>query len=138
MILDLLSSYSQVEQFDLVSAYHRRLTGQDKNVQLNCARRWSGWEMATSRLITDHDLLKRIDSAEWTLQFAKIEAYVSQFSGDIGSCWDLKLNRINFDEPLSVYWIAEAYCLMQPVDRPITITSTWKLYSGSFVRCKNE
>lgn len=60
----------------MVSAYHRRLTGSDLSVQLECARRWSNWEMATSRLIVDQDLLKRADSDQWALQFARIESYV--------------------------------------------------------------
>jgi len=60
-----------------MSAYHRRLTGSDADVQLQCARSWSSWEMSTSRLIVDHDLLKRVDADSWALQFAKIEAYAS-------------------------------------------------------------
>ena len=71
---DIYIVYFQAERYDLVSAYHRRLTGNDTVVQLNCARRWSVWEMATSRLIVDHDLLNRAESDEWALQFAKIEA----------------------------------------------------------------
>jgi len=61
----------------MMSAYHRRLTGRDAHVQLECARSWSSWEMSTSRLIVDHNLLKRVDSDLWALQFAKIEAYVA-------------------------------------------------------------
>jgi len=60
-----------------MSAYHRRLTGADADIQLECARRWSRWEMSTSRLIVDHDLLKRVESDLWALQFAKIESYAS-------------------------------------------------------------
>jgi len=62
-----------------MSAYHRRLTGSDPDTQLECARCWSAWEMSTSRLIVDHDLLKRVDSDTWALQFAKIEAYAAFF-----------------------------------------------------------
>ena len=65
----------QVERHDLMSAYHRRLTGTDTDVQLECARSWSSWEMTTSRLIVDQDLLKRVESDVWALQFAKIESY---------------------------------------------------------------
>lgn len=58
-----------------MSAYHWRLVGHDEQVQLQCAQRWSAWEMTTSRLLVDHDLLKRVETAAWALQFAKIEAY---------------------------------------------------------------
>lgn len=32
--------------------------------------------MATSRLIVDHDLLKRAETDAWALQFARIEVWV--------------------------------------------------------------
>lgn len=64
----------QVERGDLMSAYHRRLTGENEELRLECARRWSAWEMATSRLLVDRDLIKRASSDEWALQFARIES----------------------------------------------------------------
>jgi len=70
-----LEPIPEVERFDMMSAYHRRLTGSDRDVQLKCAQRWSAWEMATSRLIVDHDLLKRAEKDIWALQFARIEVH---------------------------------------------------------------
>lgn len=64
-----------VERHDMMSAYHRRLTGDDSEVQLKCAQRWSAWEMATSRLIVDPELLKRVEADAWALQFARIEVH---------------------------------------------------------------
>jgi len=61
----------------MMNAYYRRLTGSDSEVQLSCARSWSTWEMSTSRLLVDRDLLKRVESDAWVLQFAKIESYAS-------------------------------------------------------------
>jgi proline iminopeptidase len=65
----------EVERFDMMGAYYRRLTGDDPEVRIKCAQRWSAWEMATSRLLVDHDLLKRAESDTWALQFARIEAH---------------------------------------------------------------
>ena len=59
-----------------MSAYHRRLTGDDAAVRLKCAQRWSGWEMATSRLFVDPELIKRAEADEWAIQFARIESLV--------------------------------------------------------------
>lgn len=70
-----LKPIPKVEHFDLLGAYHRRLTGSDQEVQLACARSWSTWEMATSRLFVDQELLKRAELDDWALQFAKIEAH---------------------------------------------------------------
>ena len=63
----------QVERVDMIGAYYRRLLGDDEAVKLECARRWSQWEMATSRLIFDPALLRRTESDVWALQFARIE-----------------------------------------------------------------
>ena len=51
-----------------------RLTGDDKEVQLVCAKAWAGWEMNTLRLIPDQEAIqKRLDNSDWALQFAGIE-----------------------------------------------------------------
>jgi proline iminopeptidase len=63
----------EVERHDLMSAYHRRLTGNDDAVRQHCAKAWSTWEMVTSRLIHDPELLKRAENDTWSLQFASIE-----------------------------------------------------------------
>jgi proline iminopeptidase len=65
----------EVERHDMMSAYYRRLTGTDRASQLLCAQRWSGWEMATSRLHVDSDMLSKTDSDVWSLQFARIESH---------------------------------------------------------------
>ena len=56
-----------------MSAYYRRLTSDDKKVQLEAAREYSKWEMATSRLFVDEELLKKAEQDTWCLQFARIE-----------------------------------------------------------------
>ncbi|KAK2149803.1 hypothetical protein LSH36_436g05014 [Paralvinella palmiformis] len=64
-----------VERHDLVSAYYRYLTSADKAKQLECAKAWSNWEMATSRLHEDPQLLNKTESDIWSLQFARIECH---------------------------------------------------------------
>ncbi len=38
------------ERNDFVAAYYKRLTGNDEEEKLRCAKAWSTWEMATSQL----------------------------------------------------------------------------------------
>lgn len=38
------------ERHDFVTAYYKRLTGNDEQQKLRCAKSWSTWEMATSQL----------------------------------------------------------------------------------------
>ncbi len=59
----------------MVGAYYRRLTGQDEEQRLLCAKHWSGWEMATSRLHIDEKMLQKTENNQWSLQFACIEWY---------------------------------------------------------------
>ncbi|XP_052246964.1 probable proline iminopeptidase isoform X2 [Dreissena polymorpha] len=65
----------EVERGDLMGAYHRRLTCEDENVRTECAKAWSKWEMATSRLHVDPTLLQRAEEDSWALQFARIECH---------------------------------------------------------------
>ena len=72
------TSRTQVERHDMISAYYRRLTGDDESVRLECARRWSSWEMAMSRLRVDASMLKRAESDVWALHAARrMERYDS-------------------------------------------------------------
>ena len=51
-----------------------RLTGDDKEVKLRCAKAWSGWELNTLKLIAEPETVqKRLDNDEWALAFARIE-----------------------------------------------------------------
>ena len=61
------------ERDDLIAAYSKRLTGEDKRIQLQCARAWSLWEMATCRLLQDKTTLEKADDDKFALEFARIE-----------------------------------------------------------------
>eukprot|EP00124_Ichthyophonus_hoferi_P005351 Ihof_evm1s754 gene=Ihof_evmTU1s754 len=61
------------ERFDLISAYHRRLTGDDAEEQMKCAKAWSTYECATSRLQVDPEMIKKAEADQWALAFARIE-----------------------------------------------------------------
>ena len=43
----------EVERHDLMSAYYRRLTGNDEEAKRACAVAWSVWEMTTCKLFVD-------------------------------------------------------------------------------------
>lgn len=63
------------ERKDFVSAYHKRLTSEDKNVRMEAARRWSVWEGSTSRLIPDNKMMDRYGQDEFAIAFARIECH---------------------------------------------------------------
>ena len=65
----------QDERADLVTAYHRRLTGADAQARLEAARRWSGWEGATSRLVPGDDAAPHAEEDAAALAMARIECH---------------------------------------------------------------
>ncbi|MCA1634913.1 MAG: prolyl aminopeptidase [Acidobacteria bacterium] len=63
------------ERGDMVSAYYRRLTSEDKSVRLEAARAWSVWEGSTSKLLFDYEMIDKFADAEFALAFARIECH---------------------------------------------------------------
>jgi proline iminopeptidase len=63
------------ERGDMVAAYHRRLTSDDPEVRLEAARRWSGWEGGTSKLIPDPALKGHFEEEAFALAIARIECH---------------------------------------------------------------
>lgn len=61
------------ERHDMISAYHRRLTGDDKAVQLECARAWSQWEGATISLIPNLQQIENFGEDHYAIAFARLE-----------------------------------------------------------------
>lgn len=71
-----LAPIPEVERGDLMSAYYRRLTGNDDKVKQECATAWSVWEMTTSRLYVDPDYVARAaEDDKFALAFARIESH---------------------------------------------------------------
>ncbi|UJR18209.1 hypothetical protein I4U23_005110 [Adineta vaga] len=64
------------ERGDLMSAYHRRLTGKDEKEMLKAATAWSVWELSLSRLYVDPSHIARaINDAKYAIAFARIESH---------------------------------------------------------------
>jgi proline iminopeptidase len=63
------------ERDDFLSAYHKRLTGNDQRVALAAARAWSIWEGATSFLRPNLDNIKHAGEDHFALAMARIECH---------------------------------------------------------------
>lgn len=63
------------ERGDFMTAYYKRLTGDDEAVRLSAARAWSVWEASTSKLYPSEDLMKDMDSPHVALAMARIECH---------------------------------------------------------------
>jgi len=63
------------ERGDLISAYHRLLTGEDEAKRSAAARAWSAWEGNTSRLLVDQALVDRCMHEPFAQALARIECH---------------------------------------------------------------
>ncbi|AFY68836.1 prolyl aminopeptidase [Thalassoporum mexicanum PCC 7367] len=63
------------ERHDLISAYYKRLTSEDKAVQLEAARAWSVWEASTSKLFPHQDAIAAAAGDSFATAFARIECH---------------------------------------------------------------
>jgi proline iminopeptidase len=63
------------ERGDMLHAYHRRLTSEDRDTRIAAAKAWSIWEGRTSTLLADPDLVAKTGEDEFALAFARIECH---------------------------------------------------------------
>jgi len=68
-----LAPIPEAERGDLVAAYRKRLTGEDRAVQLEAAKAWSRWEGGTITLLPDPALDEAFASDDFAIAFARIE-----------------------------------------------------------------
>jgi proline iminopeptidase len=61
------------ERGDLIAAYRRRLTGDDKEQQIVCARAWSQWEGETLTLLPTPEVSGEFTADHFAIAFARIE-----------------------------------------------------------------
>lgn len=68
-----LAPIPEAERGDLVGAYRKRLTGDDRKVQLEAARAWSIWEGSTIKLLPSRQNSTSYGQDQFALAFARIE-----------------------------------------------------------------
>jgi proline iminopeptidase len=63
------------ERHDMMTAYHRRLTGSDRAEALRCAKAWSQWEGTTISLLPDPARVSQFGADDYAIAFASIECH---------------------------------------------------------------
>jgi proline iminopeptidase len=63
------------ERGDLVSAFYRRLTSEDRDERLRAAKAWSIWEGSTSCLFPNAALVEKTAGDDFAVAFARIECH---------------------------------------------------------------
>lgn len=78
---DYLAPIPPDERADLVAAYHRRLTGDDDEVQLAAAKAWSRWEGSAVKLRPDPTLVAHVTEDRFAIAIARIENHYMVHKG---------------------------------------------------------
>jgi proline iminopeptidase len=78
---DFLKPIPQSERGDLITAYHRRLTGPDAETRLAAARAWSMWEGSALSLLPDPARVAAFGEPDYAIAFARIECHYFQNRG---------------------------------------------------------
>lgn len=63
------------ERDDLITAYYKRLTGDDRAEQIRAAKAWSLWEGSTVSLMPSEERMQSFSSEAFALAFARIECH---------------------------------------------------------------
>ena len=109
------------ERHDLVAAYYKRLTSEDKAVQLDAAKAWSIWEGSTSKLLPDITLADRFGRDEFATAFARIECHYFSHHGFFES-EDQLLNNVDRIRHIPAFIVQGRYDVVCPM------TSAWELH----------
>jgi proline iminopeptidase len=70
------------ERGDMIAAYFKRLTSDDKDVQIEAAKAWTLWEGETITLLPNPDLLASHSDGHFALAFARLENHYF-----VHDCW---------------------------------------------------
>lgn len=60
------------ERGDMITAYYKRLTGDNEHEMLRCAGAWSRWETSTVKLVVDEEAVRKAEDLKWVLANARI------------------------------------------------------------------
>jgi proline iminopeptidase len=70
-----IATIPEVERGDLMSAYHRRLTGDDAEARVAAARTWARWEARLSFMFENENYVASFDEDAQALAFSRIESH---------------------------------------------------------------
>ncbi len=124
---DLWQDYIQVipeqERDDLVTAFYKRLTSADKNIQLEAARAWSIWEGRTSNLVTKSSVLDHFASDNIALSLARIECHY--FINDSFLEKDQLLLNANKLKDIPGVIVHGRYDVVCPIEQAYALHQVW-------------
>ena len=116
-----LAPIPEDERGDLVQAYHKRLTGENREERLQAARAWSVWEASTSKLFLNEKLMEEFGADVFAEAFARIECHYFINKGFFRSDDELLRNVVKIRSIPAVI-VQGRYDVVCPM------TSAWELH----------
>jgi proline iminopeptidase len=118
-----LAPIPENERGDIVSAYFKRLTSEDKEVRANAAKAWSVWEASTSKLEQDKSLMEDFNEGQFADAFARIECHYFTNKGFFDDENQL-LNNIDKIQDIPTVIVQGRYDVVCPAE------SAWELHNA--------
>lgn len=78
---DYLAPIPAAERGDMISAYYKRLTGDNREEQIKAAKAWARWEGGTVSLAPSQERMDVFSNDAFALAFARIECHYFQHGG---------------------------------------------------------
>lgn len=112
------------ERHDLISAYYRRLTHPDRDIQIAAARAWSIWEGSTLSLLQDPERVKLFGADVYAIAFARIECHYFMHDGFFKTDGQLLAN-VHAIRHLPCTIVHGRYDVVTPIKNAYDLAAAW-------------
>ncbi len=120
---DYLAPIPADERGDLISAFYKRLTGQDQIAQMHAAKAWSTWEGRTATLRPNPQVVERFSDSHRALSIARIECHYFVNNAFLGADQLLRdMPKIAHLPGLIVHGRYDVIC---PLDNAYALHQAW-------------
>jgi proline iminopeptidase len=121
---EFLAPIAHEDRHDLLSAYHRVLTGEDVAGRLAAARAWSVWEGATSSLWPNPARAAQFGAADFALALARIEAHYF-VNGGFFTHENQLLDGVDAIRAIPAVIVHGRYDVVCPIDTAFALHRRW-------------
>ncbi|WP_425407808.1 prolyl aminopeptidase [Hyphococcus sp.] len=119
-----LAPIPEAERGDMISAYYKRLTGDNQNEQLQAAKAWSLWEGGTVSLLPSEERMQTFSSDAFALAFARIECHYFQHGGFF-DCDDQIMREIDRVRHIPAIIVQGRYDIVTPMKTAFEMHQRW-------------
>lgn len=112
------------ERWDMIAAYHRRVTNPDPEIRMSAAKAWSVWEGSTLSLLQDPERIRHFAADRYALAFARIECHYF-VNGGFFECDDQLLRDADRIRHVPGLIVHGRYDVVTPVKNAWDLKRVW-------------